>query len=1002
MPAKEIDFQQDLCFLLRAVIDSHPEIKGTRFEAARMEFDVDHGHADIAITRPGGHPLVLIETKRKNGRIQRDIDPLSPAVIAQALSYAVQSGSPYFATANPDYLAVFRVPEPGEQFRIERHRVLVTAIPALSDEFGLAFLEKVVEYDNASSDPDRARLATSLDWTFVVRIRSFVDWLTRRAEPAVAKSLEGDTKLRNQVTKFEKETGTKFNASDLARQMAYILANKIVFHKALERNYPKIKKLSVRGVHGVQDILRQLNATWKAAAEVTKDFEAIFFAGLYDEIDLSDVQYDLLDIAEGIQGFIEDMETYRLEDLGADILGHVYEALIPDEERHRLGQFYTPPAIAEFLVRWAIRSPDDIVLDPGAGSGTFLVKAYERLRDLKKETGVRMHERETHREILSQLYAIDINPFPGHLTAMNLAMRDVAHPVTEMNILERDFFSVTPGAPAYVSYVVRGPQRESKREIIVPLCDVVVGNPPYTRWLEIPDATREAINRRLGADLSKYNLTAVVRAGVETAIYQHFVLHGHAFLREGGRLAMIVSNSWLQTDVGVSFANYLQDHFRIHAVVDLGPRIFPIPLIATCLILLERCESQAKRGSTKTMFAYVNERVSVDDLADLLRRPERYKERFQLEVIQQGKLPAGQKWIGNLFGFPILAERVRALTVPVGELYEITKGTIGYCAEKKRGLGANRFFFVTEDTVRDWGLEKFTHPCLSRSTWLSNYTFGRGDWTAVQKKGKIVFLFSCRLPSRKLPRQVYEYVRWGETRCQNRDGILCAESQSCAERADDSDHYAGWYDVGDVQKADILAPYYAQYRHRFVQLTMKIATDHDFLAFASRKRLDPDQHKAVLATLNSSLGQAFIEAAARTTGGGMASLEFDTALNLPIPDVRKMSKGRIHELVSAFDALEKASRSSGGAQTRGAETKLKKEYDDLDSIVAHELGLTAQEMQRLRHTWTTLAERRLARAAEPSPETLQGKEKTFEHPPKKARSRDHGAKLVRRLDEFEM
>ena len=55
----------------------------------------------------------------------------------------------------------------------------------------------------------------------------------------------------------------------------------------------------------------------------------------------------------------------------------------PSEERHQLGQFYTPPPIAELIVRWSIRSGDDKVLDPGCGSGTFLLEAYKVLAEWK-------------------------------------------------------------------------------------------------------------------------------------------------------------------------------------------------------------------------------------------------------------------------------------------------------------------------------------------------------------------------------------------------------------------------------------------------------------------------------------------------------------------------------------------------------------------------------------------------------------------------------------------
>jgi adenine-specific DNA-methyltransferase len=50
-----------------------------------------------------------------------------------------------------------------------------------------------------------------------------------------------------------------------------------------------------------------------------------------------------------------------------------------------LGAVFTPSHIAEFLVRWAIRSPGDAVLDPGAGEGAFLLTAFERLKELAKK-----------------------------------------------------------------------------------------------------------------------------------------------------------------------------------------------------------------------------------------------------------------------------------------------------------------------------------------------------------------------------------------------------------------------------------------------------------------------------------------------------------------------------------------------------------------------------------------------------------------------------------------
>ncbi len=1000
VPAREIDFQQDFTFLLKAVVREQHEFEGIRFEDARMEFPVADGRADIALLLPGGHPFVLIETKRKNGREQKDIDPLSPRVIRQALGYASIAGSPYFGTANREYLAVFRRPAADEEFRIERHRVYVTAIPVLNEEFAKAVIENVVTYHRAATDQDRARVATGLDWTFIIRLRSFVDWLSRRIEPAIARLLREDEAFQTRMRAFEKETGSKVESPSLSRQMAYILTNKIVFHKVLERSYPRLDALTLNGASSARQIIATLDRAFADAADVTGNFEAIFSAGVYDEVALSEDSHDLLDISEGIEGFVEDMGTYRLEELEADVIGHVYESLIPEEDRHRLGQFYTPPAVAEFLVRWAVRGPEDIVLDPAAGSGTFLVKAYQRLRDLGAEAGVRMPDVERHRKVLSQLYALDINPFPAHLTAMNLAMRDVRHPVTEMNILERDFFKVSPGSVAYVPYAVRTAQGEQRRQVTVPLVDAIVANPPYTRWTEIPDSTREAIQARLGNSLREYGLTALVRGGVETAIYQHFVLHGCDFLKEGARLAMIISSSWLQTDVGVKFAAFVLDHFKVHAIVDIGPRIFPVPIVGYCLILLERSKDEAVRQATRSLFAYVDKPIAVDELTELVAHPEMFAERLPIQVVAQSSLPRDRKWVEVLFGFPSLDTKIRARTIPVDELYAVTRGNIKYCAEKKRGLGANEFFYLDDEKVRMRGLAGAVHPAIPSIRNVHYFSWTRSDWQALRKTGGLAHLFICSVPKSRLSSEVASYVRWGETQCRTRDEAVCSESQACAERARDRTHYAGWYDLGEVRDGAFFSSRYAQYRRRFVALKTDAALDDDFLVFARKARLRTEQERAVLACLNSSLGQVYVEIQGRTTGGGMASMEVEHASSLRVPDVRTLTGRQVRDLVSALDSLEAAARKQGGAHDRDTEERLSKEFDDLDAAVAEVIGLSGREMKKTKELWKALAARRTARASEPTPETVRGTDRTLGGPPRRRRARSKDQGLARTLDEF--
>ena len=46
------------------------------------------------------------------------------------------------------------------------------------------------------------------------------------------------------------------------------------------------------------------------------------------------------------------------------------------------GAYYTDRAVADFLVRWAVRGSADVVLDPSFGGGVFLRAAAERVEAL--------------------------------------------------------------------------------------------------------------------------------------------------------------------------------------------------------------------------------------------------------------------------------------------------------------------------------------------------------------------------------------------------------------------------------------------------------------------------------------------------------------------------------------------------------------------------------------------------------------------------------------------
>ena len=980
---REAKVEEELYRLIKNTLEekSH-EIEGIKFHDIEPQHPVDSGKADLVLflDKPK-KPLLVIECKRKleTGREIRNIDPLSPKVIDQSLFYATKIGAPLFATTNGRVFALFIKPKADEPFSIERHRLLVREIE-LKEEH----VEEILEF-LAKWKAGKHILKTRIDRAFIIRLRSFVDWFSEQLLPVIKKEAKLEGEFSKKLVEHEKKVG-KVNLEIFSREAAYLLMNKIVFYKILERHYPleKLRSIIAPNSRKYMDALREY---FNRAIDVTNDFEPIFLTGVYDYVPLPDEDW----VLEEINAFIEDMEKYKLEEIGSDVIGFIYENLIPPEERHKLGQFYTPPPIAELIVKWAVRNPEDKVLDPAVGSGTFLIKAYQRLKELNKDA--------PHEKILKQLYALDINPFPAHLTAMNLSMRDVRHPTSEMNVIVRDFFQLMYEQKFFVAYSIKTPRGEKQREISIPKFDAIVANPPYTRWTEIPDSTRELIEKTIGESLKKYNLTARVRQGIEPGIYIHFIIWSLNFLKEGGRLGMIISDSWLQTDYGINFGKFLLDNFKVRALIDISSRVFPVPLIGTCIILLEKCKDEEERESNNVVFMYLDvekeESFQVEDVLRAVDNSEKYEEKYMIRVIKQRDINREQKWVNIFFDTESILEKLRKKTITMQKFFEPSYGNATYLylastgkVSGPRNLGSDDFFHLSKGKVEKWELEDFAYPALTSVRYAVNFTFTKKDWEELKERGTDCYLFICHKRRSELPKNVKDYIRWGETECRTQirgsrgGGKICSEALACKEReklakqSKGKQYFYGWYDLGGVEKAPIAAVYHSRYKTRFILLKYPVVTYPQMITFIPKVELSELQLKALLAYLNSSFVQLYIESTGGTPGAvGPIGLDVKDAQEIPIVDVSSLNQRDLENLANLFEKLENEARKLGGADKKeNVENLWDSIITEIDEEVAKILGLSKKLANEAKILAKAMMERRLSRTEEVAPETIGGEE----------------------------
>jgi type I restriction enzyme M protein len=75
------------------------------------------------------------------------------------------------------------------------------------------------------------------------------------------------------------------------------------------------------------------------------------------------------------------LERYNLSDTSEDIKGIAFERFLGRTFRGEIGQFFTPRTIVEFIVRMLDPKEGEVVCDPASGSGGFLIRYFEIVRE---------------------------------------------------------------------------------------------------------------------------------------------------------------------------------------------------------------------------------------------------------------------------------------------------------------------------------------------------------------------------------------------------------------------------------------------------------------------------------------------------------------------------------------------------------------------------------------------------------------------------------------------
>lgn len=271
------------------------------------------------------------------------------------------------------------------------------------------------------------------------------------------------------------------------------------------------------------------------------DFYSVFKPLEFNEVIPEDTWIDIVDYNQFlIENNIEKIEQEDLQD--------ILEKTVNTAKREIRGQYATPYCLADILCQITVQDWNKDCADLCAGTGT-IAKAIIN----NKSKRINSAEKAFMTTWMSDKYA-----YP--LQIANIAVTDIHALNIPINMFQTDVFDVQTGN----KIEVKNPTDGSGIEKSIPKFGAIVSNLPFVEYNKVA-ADEQAY-------IAQYREKIINNTGIEftlgkTDLYNYLPFKLYELLEKDGKLGIIISNSWLGTDIGKKFFDALQYYYLIESVV---------------------------------------------------------------------------------------------------------------------------------------------------------------------------------------------------------------------------------------------------------------------------------------------------------------------------------------------------------------------------------------------------------------------------------------------------
>ncbi len=553
----------------------------------------------------------------------------------------------------------------------------------------------------------------------------------------------------------------------LAKFTCYKLIAKVIFYRTLAENLGgKVPRLTLTGN---KEVKKQLNAYFRQVKKI--DYQAVFESDFTDEIELND------SCEKVICQFVDSISAFDFKRLPSNVISNILENLVPNEEKQKFGQYFTPESLAYLVAFSAIKNRNFVVIDPTSGTGTFLNAFYQIISYLGKKN---------HQELLSQIWGNDISHFPAVLSVINLYKQKVDDIANFPRVTRKDYFQLKP------KQTIQIPDNKGTGEfnqVEIPQFDAIVSNFPFIQQEDIPNSLLTAqFKREFEQTQEAFLEGSHFKINERSDYYIYCFYNSLKFLKPAGYLSAITSNAWLGKNYGGQFKRFLLDNFSIRYIIrSNAEHWFKNSQASTVFVTVQRGKSEAP-----TRFVTLNFKLE-EKLTGNTKQDLQFIEDFYTQI-DNCELLTGQNWQmdtqyptvfsagNNLAKVSIVSRNILlqslenqnnwsiyfTATNPLSIFEHLLISPQGTVFSNGRGTrtGQDEMHILTKKEVGDLNIEAdFLYPVLQSSRHVKSILYAKTPDT---------FLFICDKSESELQKKYHNAFKWIKKweNARNKTGVL--------------------------------------------------------------------------------------------------------------------------------------------------------------------------------------------------------------------------------------